>query len=91
MSKVQNVFTLSILATGVACGGGYAVPDDRLIPSHAAVRGAEDAGARNEPQAALRMQLAPEQVSQATSFIGAGEDKRADYGVCARRRRPRSR
>jgi hypothetical protein len=43
------------------------------------VRGAQEAGAGQVPQAALQLELAEEQVSQARVMIERGENERADY------------
>lgn len=72
--------TLLAVAASVFVGcGGYPVPNDRLVTSQAAVRGAEEVGVGNEPTAALHLKLAQEQVAQAKVLIRDGEHKRADY------------
>ncbi|MBS2019464.1 MAG: DUF4398 domain-containing protein [Deltaproteobacteria bacterium] len=61
----------------VACGSS-AIPADRLARSQAAYRSAQEMGAANNPQAALHLRLAEEQLTTAKALIKDGENERAD-------------
>ncbi|MFV8752926.1 DUF4398 domain-containing protein [Nannocystaceae bacterium ST9] len=45
----------------------------------ASVRGAEEVGAADVPQAALQLQLAREEVAKAKKWLAEGENERAHY------------
>lgn len=74
MRLVQTAL-LVVLAT--ACGGAPK-PQARLESSQAAIRGAEEAGAKDSPQAALHLQLATEQREKAVQLINNEENGRAE-------------
>lgn len=61
----------------VACGG-VPMPVDQLAASQAAIRGAEEAGAVKEPQAALHLKLAREQVDKAKLLIEDDDNEEAN-------------
>lgn len=63
----------------VACGGGYPEPRNQLTASEAAVRAAEVGGAQNDPQSALHLKRAREQVESGKGLIQEGENERADW------------
>jgi hypothetical protein len=60
----------------LACGGA-AVPQEQLTAAKAGISGAEVAGAPNEPQAALHLKLAKEQVAKAEALIAEGDNEEA--------------
>jgi hypothetical protein len=60
----------------VACGGA-AIPQEQLTSAKAAISGAEVAGAPSEPQAALHLKLAKEQVTKAEALIKDGDNEEA--------------
>jgi len=60
----------------VACGGA-AIPQEQLTSAKAVVTGAEVAGAASEPQAALHLKLAKEQVAKAEALIAEDENEEA--------------
>lgn len=64
-----------LLLVAAGCATTQAPPTDQLATSLAAVRGAEEAGAADVPQAALHLQLAEEQLERAR--------KTDDYGRAA--------
>jgi hypothetical protein len=73
MTKLE----ISIVAFALtACAG--TPPTEHLATSMAAVRSAESAGASNEPQAALHLKLAQEQVGQAQKMIEEDDYEEAD-------------
>ena len=68
------LFGTAVLAA--ACGGAPK-PEARLASSEGAIRGAQEAGAANVPQAALHMKLAEEQRAKAVELVKDGENHRA--------------
>src|SRR5882757_3806873 len=76
MRTFTALFVLSPLA--VACGG-YPIPTERMVASESALRGAQEVGAQNVPQAALHLRLAEEQIQKAKALINDGDNERADY------------
>lgn len=65
------------LATG-ACAS-FAPPTDTMANSLASMRGAEELGANNVPQAALQLQLAQEELGTAKKLMADGDNERAHY------------
>ncbi|MDB4990972.1 MAG: uncharacterized protein JWN04_6150 [Myxococcaceae bacterium] len=66
---------LGICAVGCA---HHPAPNDQLASSIAAVRGAEEAGAQNVPEAALHVKLAQEEISHAKKLMEHGDNARAE-------------
>ena len=79
MERMNAVSTLLLLALPITACGGYAVPTERMVSSEAALRGAQEVGAQNVPQAALHLRLAEEQITKAKALINDGDNERADY------------
>jgi hypothetical protein len=69
------VGVLGLAAVGCA---SHPAPTEQVASSLAAVRGAEEVGARNVPEAALHLKLAEEQIEQAKRLMGDGENARAE-------------
>ncbi len=67
---------LSVGAAAVGCGGAP-VPNAQVTSSAAAVRAAQELGAKNEPQAALYLHLAQEKREKALALINEGENLEA--------------
>jgi hypothetical protein len=65
-------------ALTAACGGAPK-PEAQMASSEGAIRGANEAGARNVPQATLYMRLAEEQRQHALALMKDGENERARY------------
>jgi hypothetical protein len=59
-----------------ACGGA-AIPQEQLTSSKSAISVAQAEGAPNEPQAALHLKLAQEQVAKAEALIADGDNEEA--------------
>lgn len=77
----MKTIVLSMIALAgltAACGGSYPQPTERLASTEAAIRSAKELGAQNDPQAALHVKLADEQVATAKSLMKDEENKRAD-------------
>ncbi len=69
---------IALAASAAACGSSFQPPTDRLAASEAAVRSAKELGAQDDPQAALHVRLADEQVATARNLMRDGENRRAD-------------
>jgi len=61
-----------------ACSS-HPMPQSKLIASESTIRGAREVGASGNPESALYLKLAQEQVEMARSYINQGENKRAEY------------
>lgn len=75
---MKNIALLLIALAGAACGGSYPQPTERLASTEAAIRSAKELGAQNDPQAALHVKLADEQVQTAKALMKDDKNKRAD-------------
>lgn len=77
----MNTLKISLVAAGAlavtACGSA-AVPADRLARSEAAYRSAQEMGAAQNPQAALHLRLAEEQLTAGKTLIKKGDNERAE-------------
>ena len=69
----------AVLAVASVSCASRQPPTDNLANAIAAVRGAREAGAGDEPKAALQLKLAEEQVSQARAMMKNGDNERADH------------
>jgi Domain of unknown function (DUF4398) len=69
-----GLVALSALAAGCA---STPLPADRMGNAQASIRGAEVAGARNEPTAALHLRLAQENYDKAMKMAKDGDTDRA--------------
>jgi hypothetical protein len=77
----MNKVALSMIAVAglvAACGSSFHPPTDRLASSEAAIRSAKELGAHNDPQAALHVKLADDQVATARHLMKDGDNRRAD-------------
>lgn len=71
---------LMVAGAGLCVGcGSYPAPQEHMVNSQASVRAATEVGAQNNPQAALHLKLAQEQVAQAQQLMQDGENKRAEF------------
>jgi hypothetical protein len=73
----KPICALLVLATA-ACAS-FPPPTDTLASSQASVRGAQELGADNVPQASLSLQLALEGVNKAKKMMADGDNERAHY------------
>ncbi|MFZ5890395.1 MAG: DUF4398 domain-containing protein [Myxococcota bacterium] len=60
----------------IACGGA-AVPQEKLTSAQAALKGAEVAGAAEDPQAALYLKLAREELDKANALVADSKNEEA--------------
>src|SRR5436190_2087546 len=72
----SHIGWLVVAALAGACGG-MPVPQDQLTAAQASVKGAEVAGAPNNPKAALHLKLATEEVETAKKLIADGKNEEA--------------
>lgn len=66
-------------ALALAACASFPPPTNTVASSLAAVRGAEELGAADVPQAALQLQLAQEEVARAKRLLADGENERAHF------------
>lgn len=77
MSKtIVPIFTILLAASACA---SFPVPTQTVADSQASVRGAEELGAADVPPAALKLQLANEEVLKAERLMSEGENEEAHY------------
>jgi hypothetical protein len=74
LKLIVSVTTLAALA-GIGCGGS-AVPFDKLTDAKSTVRAAQEAGAQSDPQAALHLKMANDELASAQKAI---DDKDNDH------------
>ncbi len=77
MSK-RIVTILGVVLASAACAS-FPPPTNTMASSIASVRGAEELGAANVPQAALQLQLANEEISRARVLMADGDNEKAHY------------
>lgn len=75
---MNHMMMLGIVLSVAGCAS-YPAPTERLASSMAAVRGAQELGAAQVPQAALALKLAQEEVAKAKALMDSGENESADY------------
>ena len=68
---------LTLLLTLQACAS-YPPPTERVTTAEAAIRAADEVGARQVPRAALHLKLAQEQTDKARQLMQDGYNERAD-------------
>lgn len=76
MKLVVTVLVMLLAGLTAGCGGAQP-PIDLLASTQGAVRGAEEAGATENPDAALHLKLAKEQVAKAKEQMDDGDDEEA--------------
>src|ERR1700722_12980856 len=76
--KPSVLLQLSSFALLMGCAS-YPAPHQHLADSVAAVRGAEEVGAAAQPQAALNLKLAQEEVTRAKGLLDDGKNEEADF------------
>jgi pyridoxal biosynthesis lyase PdxS len=70
---------LGVIALCAAAGcAGHPAPTEQVASSLAAVRGAEEAGAKDVPEAALHVKLAEEQIEQAKKLMADDKNLQAE-------------
>jgi hypothetical protein len=66
-------------AAPLAACASYPAPQQHMADSIAAVRGAEEVGAAAQPQAALNLKLAQEELAKAKALMDDDKNEQADY------------
>jgi hypothetical protein len=69
---------VSVAVFGLVGCGSYPAPTERVASAEAAIRGAQEVGANNVPQAALSVKLAQEEVQKAKQLMQDGDNRRAE-------------
>jgi hypothetical protein len=77
--KTRILFVELIGALSFLACASYPAPQQHMADSVAAVRGAEEVGAADQPQAALNLKLAQEEVARAKSLLDDGKNEQADF------------
>jgi len=72
------LLTLTASWFALGCGGSYPVPTQNLAEAKSAERSAVELGAANQPKAQLHLELAREQIAQASAAMKDGDNGRAD-------------
>jgi hypothetical protein len=73
-----SVLALTALA---ACGGAIPPPNENLGGAEAAARSAQEIGADRDPQAALYLKMANDQIAQAKDSMRNGDDAEASRSL----------
>lgn len=66
-----------LAAFAVACGSAAVPVSGSLTQTQAAIRAAEEVGARNVPKAALHLKMATDQLQTAKGLLADGEEEEA--------------
>jgi len=69
-------YALVPLVALTSCAGAP-MPAERLASAESAVRGASEVGAEGTPQASLHLKMARDQIAQARSMMGKGDNEAA--------------
>jgi len=73
----NHVVRIGWAAILLAACGGAAVPQEQLSAAQAAAKGAEVAGAAEDPKAALYLKLSKEEIEKAKALIADGDNEEA--------------
>lgn len=76
MKTLSSIGISLALALNVACGGST-IPVTKVADSKATIRAAEEAGAKNTPEAELHLKMARDQLNQAQAHVNDGDNERA--------------
>jgi hypothetical protein len=74
---IMKIAISMVALAAAACGSSYAPPAERLASSEAALRSARELGAQEDPQAALHVKLADDQLATGRHLMRDGENRRA--------------
>jgi hypothetical protein len=77
--KPMLVSAILVGALPLAACATYPTPQQHMADSAAAVRGAEEVGAASQPQAALNLKLAQEEIQKAKALMDDGKNEEADF------------
>jgi hypothetical protein len=76
---LHNVLWPAIGAVLLSSCASYPSPQKHVAESTAAIRGATEVGAASQPQAALSLKLAEEELAQSKALMDDGKNEPADY------------
>jgi glycerol-3-phosphate dehydrogenase len=79
MNRSLRFVIAALVAAPLAACAGAPRPEARMASSEGAIRGAQEAGAQNVPQATLFLKLAQEQRQQGLELVKDGNNHRAEY------------
>lgn len=77
MHRLNGRFSALLVAASLAACGGAQLNQTKLTEVQASVRAAEEVGAPDQPQAALHLQLARDEIAKAKKLADDGEDEDA--------------
>lgn len=69
----------AVAALALAACGSFPKPEAHVASSEGSLRGAQEAGAQNVPEASLHFKLAQEERDKAIALMKDGENERAEY------------
>ncbi len=76
---MTRLILAALIAAPIMACGGAAKPEARMASSEGAIRGAQEAGAQNVPQATLYLKLAQEEREKALAMVKDDENHRASF------------
>jgi hypothetical protein len=77
---MKRMFLVALVSGApLAACASYQAPQQHIADSTAAVRGAEEVGAASQPQAALNLKLAQEELARAKALVSDDKNEEADY------------
>jgi hypothetical protein len=82
MKSIFDRAAITLVAGGFLAMAGcasYPAPNAKVATSEAAIRAAEESGAKDVPQAALHLKLAQEQLLAGKNLITEDKNERAEY------------
>lgn len=82
MKSIFERATSALLVGGVlglAACASYPAPNAKVASSEAAIRAADESGAKKVPQAALHLKLAEEQLQNGKALMAEEKNERAEY------------
>jgi urease accessory protein UreE len=78
MKRVSSVAATILLLAGVVGCGSYPPPTERMMTAEAAIRGAQEVNASQQPRAALHLKLAQEETDKARREMEDGYNEEAE-------------
>jgi hypothetical protein len=78
MKRLALMGQLIGVASMIGCAS-YPAPQQHVADSMAAVRGAQEVGAASQPQAALNLKLAEEELGKAKALMADEKNEEADF------------
>src|SRR5258706_12923877 len=79
MTRFCSCLMAALVAAPLVACGGAPKPEARMASSEGAIRGAQEAGAQNVPEATLYLKLAQEEREKALALVKDDQNHRAEY------------